>query len=306
MPPRAERMPIDQDWPSVWPTAQSFKESVVPLPVRMGFQKAASKKAIPSKHANLELMKIPNFLHLTPAAIKRHCEAIKRFCTPWPEQLDTDDACRKHFPLELEYSDFCHSGPTLRDPRSRIVAMRLKLESLPLNYHARDKIIRLLQDRYNKHDGMITIVTDRCPARHQNISYALYLISVLFHESWKTESWEHDKTEDDMEKFFWQGSKSQKSIIEVVKRMKAVQNASSTEAVTDSSMDSPPKSKRNFPEYLENLLSAPSDKDVISLQVVQDYYKAWDRYRNETESEKNLTAYGKCVRKILGFPELVS
>ncbi|KAI6174662.1 28S ribosomal protein S35, mitochondrial [Aphelenchoides bicaudatus] len=34
--PRQEGMPVDQDWPSVWPAAASFRSSVVPLPVRMG------------------------------------------------------------------------------------------------------------------------------------------------------------------------------------------------------------------------------------------------------------------------------
>jgi len=32
----------------------------------------------PGKYANAELMKIPNFLHLTPAHVRKHCEALKR------------------------------------------------------------------------------------------------------------------------------------------------------------------------------------------------------------------------------------
>jgi small subunit ribosomal protein S35 len=31
----------------------------------------------PGKFANAELMKIPNFLHLTPPAIERQCQALK-------------------------------------------------------------------------------------------------------------------------------------------------------------------------------------------------------------------------------------
>lgn len=30
-------------------------------------------------------MKIANFLHLTPPAVQRHCAAIRKFCSPWPE-----------------------------------------------------------------------------------------------------------------------------------------------------------------------------------------------------------------------------
>ncbi|KAI8497820.1 28S ribosomal protein S35, mitochondrial [Branchiostoma belcheri] len=37
MVPRTAKMAEDQDWPSVWPTAATFKPSAVPLPVRMGF-----------------------------------------------------------------------------------------------------------------------------------------------------------------------------------------------------------------------------------------------------------------------------
>lgn len=67
-------MAVDQDWPSVWPGPRSYHPAVVPLPLRQGF----SKKGIPpGRFANAELMKIPNFLHLTPPAIKRHCEALK-------------------------------------------------------------------------------------------------------------------------------------------------------------------------------------------------------------------------------------
>ena len=43
----------------------------------MGFQKKPIANPPPDKYNNLELMKIPNFLHLTPDAIERQCKAIK-------------------------------------------------------------------------------------------------------------------------------------------------------------------------------------------------------------------------------------
>ena len=51
----------------------------MPLPVRMGFPPLSAKwkSPQPDKWANLELMKIPNFLHLTPPVIKRQTEALK-------------------------------------------------------------------------------------------------------------------------------------------------------------------------------------------------------------------------------------
>lgn len=115
-------MKTDQDWPSVWPGPRTFHPASVPLPLRQG----ANKKGVsPDKYCNLELMKIPNFLHLTPEAIRRHCEAIKKFCTQWPENLDTDEDMEKHFPVEVITSDYCHSSPTIRDPLSRIVTLKV-------------------------------------------------------------------------------------------------------------------------------------------------------------------------------------
>ncbi|OUC43341.1 hypothetical protein D917_02571 [Trichinella nativa] len=188
MPPREQRQPIDQDWPSVWPVAQSFKASSVPLPLRMGFQKSRSKKPPPDKHANLELMKIPNFLHLTPPAIARHCDAIRKWCTPWPEQLNSDERCRYYFPIQFEYHDYIHAGPTVRDSRSRVVSLRVHVRDLPLDYHAKDKLLRLVGDRYDKKNDILTITTNRCPARHQNRDYSVYLLTVLFHESWSSKT----------------------------------------------------------------------------------------------------------------------
>lgn len=78
-PERYRSMPVDQDWTNIWPSSSIFKQSVVPLPVHQGFIKnlAENEGIPPGKYANAELMKIPNFLHLTPPHIKKHCAAIK-------------------------------------------------------------------------------------------------------------------------------------------------------------------------------------------------------------------------------------
>ena len=76
LPPRSNQMPVNQDWPSVWPTAKTFHPASVPLPLHQGWVEPGVTP--PGKFANAELMKIPNFLHLTPPAIKKHCEALKR------------------------------------------------------------------------------------------------------------------------------------------------------------------------------------------------------------------------------------
>jgi small subunit ribosomal protein S35 len=177
-------MSVSQDWPSVWPTARVFHPSTVPLPLHMGYIPEDKPRAPPSKFNNPELMKIPNFLHLSPPAIKRHCDALKQFCTQWPKGLETDEKCDKHFPIEIKTQDFVFSNTSIRWADYRIVDLKVKLSALPLDYHAVDKIKRLLMERYDKTTDTITIRASRCPLRKQNYEYAMYLLTAVFFESW--------------------------------------------------------------------------------------------------------------------------
>ncbi|XP_024940980.1 28S ribosomal protein S35, mitochondrial isoform X2 [Cephus cinctus] len=204
-------MAVDQDWPSVWPGPKTFHPAVVPIPIRQGY--SLRDQPPPDKYGNTELMKIPNFLHLSPPAVQRHCEALKKFCTEWPVGLETEDKCRKHFPLEVITSDYCYSSPTIREPLSRIVTLRVKLSSLSLNAHAKDKILRLVKDKYSPETDFITITADRCPTKKQNLEYAEYLLTALFHESWRVEDWESEKAEADMEYYDWDKNKSRTNLL---------------------------------------------------------------------------------------------
>ncbi|XP_069759880.1 small ribosomal subunit protein mS35 isoform X2 [Narcine bancroftii] len=181
-PPRNEKMGVDQNWCNVYPTAASFKPSVVPLPIRMGYP--VKRGMPPDKTGNLELIKIPNFLHLTPPAIKNHCAALKDFCTVWPAALDNDEKCEEHFPIEITTTDYVAAGPSVRNPNARVVTLTIKILNLNLDDHAKKKLIKLVGNRYNKNTDILTITTDRCPLRQQNYDYALYLLTVLYHESW--------------------------------------------------------------------------------------------------------------------------
>ncbi|KAF7988669.1 hypothetical protein HCN44_001242 [Aphidius gifuensis] len=212
-PPRANQMPTDQDWPSVWPGQRSFHPAVVPLPVRQGYPKR--NQAPPGKFANTELMKIPNFLHLTPPAIKRHCDALKQFCTEWPIGIENDEKCEKYFPLEIITSDYCWSSPSIREPLSRIVSLKIKLSSLNLNTHAKDKLLRLLGSRYDEKNDIITIVADRCPTKKQNLDYAYYLLTAVYHEAWRVEPWEAEKALADMEYYDWDKNKSRERLVTI-------------------------------------------------------------------------------------------
>ena len=123
-----------------------------------------------------------------------------RFCTAWPEGLDTEEELEEHFPITLTYSDYLNSSSSVRDRRSRIVQIRINIKALPLDEHARDKLIRLVGERYNEETGEIMLVSDRCPYRGQNEDYCKYLLTALLHESWRVEDWEV-KGVADMEKF---------------------------------------------------------------------------------------------------------
>jgi small subunit ribosomal protein S35 len=177
-PPRSQQMAIDQNWGNVWPGPRTFHPATVPLPVRQGW--VPVNKAPPGKFANAELMKIPNFLHLTPPVISQQCEALKKFCTPWPKGLETEEKQEKIFPMRVISSDYVHGLPTVRNPLSRIVSIKFQLKRLNMDKHAWDKFLRLVGDRYNAETGELTIVTDRCPLKKQNYDYAMYLLTGKF------------------------------------------------------------------------------------------------------------------------------
>uniref|UniRef100_A0A8C6Y3F9 Mitochondrial ribosomal protein S35 n=1 Tax=Naja naja TaxID=35670 RepID=A0A8C6Y3F9_NAJNA len=271
--PRSEKMEADQDWTSVYPTAASFKPSAVPLPIRMGYPVKGG--AALAKEGNLELLKIPNFLHLTPVAIKKHCAALKDFCTEWPSALDSDEKCLEHFPIEIGTSDYVSAGPSLRNPKARVVTLKVKLSSLNLDDHARKKFIKLVGERYCRNTDMVTITTDRCPLRKQNYDYAMYLLTVLFHESWKMEPWEKEITEADMLEYVWENSVSEKSALKTLLQIRAAEN--------DEEM---------------------SREELLASEVMQDYKKSVVLLKNEGETEKNLLAYKNSVKRLLNIQGL--
>uniref|UniRef100_A0A452I8P2 Small ribosomal subunit protein mS35 mitochondrial conserved domain-containing protein n=1 Tax=Gopherus agassizii TaxID=38772 RepID=A0A452I8P2_9SAUR len=271
--PRTEKMAVDQYWGNVYPTAAAFNPSSVPLPIRMGYP--VKRGVPPPKEGNLELIKIPNFLHLTPTAIKKHCTALKDFCTEWPAVLDSDEKCEQHFPIEIETVDYISAGPSVRNPKARVVTLRVKLSKLNLDDHAKKKLIKLVGERYCKDTDMLTITTDRCPLRRQNYDYGIYLLTVLYHESWKTEMWENEKTEADMEEYIWDNSPSQKNALDTLLRIRA---AEKTTEVTK--------------------------EELLASEIVENYKTAVVALKNEGETENNILQYKESVMKLLNLQAL--
>ncbi|VDK81285.1 unnamed protein product [Litomosoides sigmodontis] len=274
--PRKEEMSTEQDWPSVWPVARSFRSSVVPLPVRMGARRHPERRAPFKTEGNLELVKIPNFLHLTPAAIERHCNAIKKFCTKWPEKLDKK-TCQKFFPLTVSYCDYVHQGNSLRDMRSRVIIVQLKLSAFHLDEHAVDKLIRLAGDRYNPENDTLTIVTDRCFTRKQNYDYAMYLLIALYSECSKLEDWE----------------------------VKKFENIRLTSRTTDFKGS---KIEIQLQRLLSNIKDAKSSETTTKQEVgsrLEEFSKSWENYRNNKETFEAVRNYAESIKKLLGISQLL-
>lgn len=259
----------------MWPAPKTFHPSSVPLPLRQGY--VPHGQAPPGKKANAELMKIPNFLHLTPPVIKAQCEALKQFCTEWPKLLNSEEAIEKHYPLEIITSDYCHASPTIRNPLARIVTLRVKLSTLKLDRHAKDKFLRLVGDRYDETTDLVTITADRCPVRKQNLDYVNYLLTACYHESSNLEEWEKDKTEDDMEYYDFDNNVSKKNLIKWYFKTKNDSRELSDE------------------EYVTF--------DVSEIENGEEYKNAVSRYFNDGESAEAVENYALMVRKLFGLPE---
>ena len=284
-PARSKRMSTDQHWPSVWPAARTFHPAVVPLPVHMGFIERKDRYAPPGKWANAELMKIPNFLHLTPPAVKAHCQAIKKFCTPWPKELENDQDCERHFPLEVVFTDFVSATPSIRDPRSRLVKMIFRVQSLPMDHHARDKIKRLFncnEKRYDEKTDVVVLTADRCPMRKQNYDFLQYILTAAFFEAWKKEDWEvTEKTPQDWEKYLWRESESFKRIVKYL-----------TIAAIDADHKEAPVSEVN-PEALT------VEKRMKEDPVIKSYEESLTSLFDSGETEESLQKYKESVVGLL-------
>ncbi|KAG8438469.1 hypothetical protein GDO86_004875 [Hymenochirus boettgeri] len=96
----------------------------------------------------------------------------------------------------------------------------------------------------------------------------MYLLTVLYHESWKTEAWESEKEESDMEEFVWEGSRSEKNTLQTLLRGR--------------------------------FSSAPSD-EVLRSPAVQEYRSAVLNLRNQGERPESVECYKQSVKSMLGI-----
>jgi len=170
------------DWTRIWDTASAYNPFLIPLPVRCGRAQEKKPGIAPTAHGNVELLKIPNFFHLTPIAIEKHCAALKPYITPWPKSVNRS--------IRITTINYIYAGPSVRHPDSRFVKLQVNLSDLDLDKHGERKFKLLVGDRYNSETGEFTLTTGQCPTRAQNKEYAYYLLATLYEEAKKTEPWE--------------------------------------------------------------------------------------------------------------------
>lgn len=139
----------------------------------------------PSRFGNIELTKSTHFMHLTPVAMRKHCNELKEFMTEFPEELKAvmktkrvDDAKKfqkrafnlssatkkvvktknsgdkkankliensDELPIILKTTDYLSSRSIMADPRAQRAEMRVSLNSLDLTPSQKMKLIDLIQ-----------------------------------------------------------------------------------------------------------------------------------------------------------------
>ncbi|KAI3389565.1 hypothetical protein SNEBB_009855 [Seison nebaliae] len=285
------------DWTDVWPSAAAFKQSLIPFPIRMGYveKKNENNGVPPSKYGNKELMKIQNFLHLTPQHIKKHCDVLKKFCVPFPEELKGVNVQNSLFPLRIQTTNYVFGSTVIREPKSRIVSIKFPLKSLNLPEENEHKFLRLigfhcgggggigqertqivddhtpktrmsqspnykelekLQMKIVNGEKWILLISSRCPRRQQNQEYLLYLLAATYHESLKKESWEESEFERaDWHQFIWEKSPSKDTFEKVLKKRLGETSEMSREMF-----------KKNYQKTIENIF-----RKTNTIETMNDY-----------------------------------
>ena len=172
----------DFDWSDVYPAEKPFDPYLINLPVRAGGHNIKRELA-PFSENNVVFWDSPNFFHLTPSAIKKHCAALRPLCTPWPSDLP-------YCPVEVETVDFLLPGNDRYHPDARKVVMEIDFDSLKLSGRPREKMLELLAGKYDVDRNVVKLQSERCPTKTQNRDYLFYLLKVLFYEANRSEEWE--------------------------------------------------------------------------------------------------------------------
>jgi len=70
---------------------------------------------------------------------------VVEFCNEWPKALSTDETCNKLFPVEVITRDVVVDGSSVRDPRARLVTVKVYTDFEALTF-LQSQIIRCIQN----------------------------------------------------------------------------------------------------------------------------------------------------------------
>ena len=139
------------DWRAVWPTHSSFRDPLVPFDVRQGARQETRTR--PTKWNNTQMNFSPNLLHLTPPAVKAHCEQLKQFGTAFPKEYKADYAQMRHdYPIEIHTTSTCSAVPAQGSPnhQHRWASLYVQMNQLNLDFTGRAKMEIFVNGRVNE------------------------------------------------------------------------------------------------------------------------------------------------------------
>lgn len=88
----------------------------------------------------------------------------------------------------------------------------------------------------------------------------------------KTEKWESEKSEEDMEEYSWENSRSQKNALDTLLQIKASENVSNV-----------------------------TKEELLASEAVKNYRNSVTALKNEGETESNMSQYKESVKKLLNI-----
>ncbi|EDV20498.1 uncharacterized protein TRIADDRAFT_31814 [Trichoplax adhaerens] len=171
------RAAYEDDLSQILTTSNVYNAALFDLPIRMG--RPIKPEVLPPRAAgNIELLKIPNFFHLTPQKVRRDTDALKALCNAWPSKI-------KRRPIRIYSRNYLYAGPSVAHPKSHFVKLEVNINDLPLNESARKRLMALAGNYYDAETNLLTLVGNKCPTRKQNREYVMYLLTALILESKK-------------------------------------------------------------------------------------------------------------------------
>ncbi|CBL43460.1 Small ribosomal subunit protein mS35 mitochondrial conserved domain-containing protein [Caenorhabditis elegans] len=151
--------------------------------------------------------------------------------------------------------------------------MKIHVAELKLSENQMEKLIRLAANRYDEKTGKMTIITDRCHTRQQNLDYAHYLLTVLYHEAQKVEKWDELKNRTDALKVEFDGSNTKTKLIDLLEKAKLTPGLS------------------------------PSAAGCGDQKSIDEFGEMWKAYRNSEETVEKTREYGRQMKKLLGIQQ---